>query len=179
MSQPSNTASTTASITPRITPSNCPLKCPSINWHRWPVKRLLASTLTCLGLLCCGPLQAQSHSARAPVEDLRILLVAALDAPDGRAQGVLVGRASDFFTQRFQAHGPILVDVNTERRFAQTGCARLKLRVSQAGVSLPASASPIDVSPGDSKPKTRDMTLDIGLNYCRDGTPPKSLAPLS
>jgi hypothetical protein len=67
-------------------------------------------------------------------------------------------------TDRFRAAGPILIDVTTERRYSQPGCSRLKLTFSQDGVNLPGAAGP------------ERKTVDIGLNYCRDGQPPKSLS---
>jgi hypothetical protein len=107
---------------------------------------------------------AQGSSSRTPVEDVRTLLVAAIDSPSGQAQGVLVGQVANLITGHFRASGPILIDVSTERRYRQPGCSRLKLTFSQDGVHLPDAAGP------------GRKTVDIGLNYCRDGTPPKSLS---
>ena len=102
--------------------------------------------------------------ARIPVEDVRVLMVSAIDSPSGEARGVLTGQMAQLITDRFRATGPILVDVSTERRYTQPGCSRLKLRFSQDGVNLPGVAAP------------QAKTVDIGLNYCRDGLPPKSLS---
>ena len=71
---------------------------------------------------------------------------------------------ASLITDRFKAAGPILIDVTTERRYRQPGCSRLKLTFSQDGVNLPGASGP------------ERKTVDIGLNYCRDGTPPKSLS---
>ena len=103
---------------------------------------------------------AQGGSTRVPVDDVRVLLISAIDSPTGQAQGVLTGQMAD----RFKAAGPILIDVTTERRYRQPGCSRLKLTFSQDGVNLPGASGP------------ERKTVDIGLNYCRDGTPPKSLS---
>ena len=113
-----------------------------------------------------GPLitWAQDSAPRIPVEDVRLLLIAAIDSPTGQAHGVLIGRTASLITDRFRAAGPILIDVTTERRYGQPGCSRLKLRFSQDGVNLPGASGP------------ERKTVDIGLNYCRDGTPPKSLS---
>jgi hypothetical protein len=35
---------------------------------------------------------AQSGSTRVPVDDVRVLLISAIDSPTGQAQGVLTGR---------------------------------------------------------------------------------------
>ena len=107
---------------------------------------------------------AQSGSTRVPVDDVRVLLIYAIDSPTGQAQGVLTGQMASLITDRFKAAGPILIDVTTERRYRQPGCSRLKLTFSQDGVNLPGASGP------------ERKTVDIGLNYCRDGTPPKSLS---
>lgn len=99
----------------------------------------------------------------APVDDIRILLRAALDAPDGKAQGQLARPVAQAFKQRFQTEAPILVVVSTLKRYRQPGCSRLNLSIHQNGVLLPGSSVP------------RPQTLDIGINYCRSGPPPASL----
>ena len=100
---------------------------------------------------------------RVAVRDAKQLLIAAIDAPSGQAQGVLVGEDADAITQRFQGTTPIYIDISTERRYAQAGCSRLKVSVWQDGVQLPGSPSP------------RRQAIDFGIDYCRDGRPPKSL----
>jgi hypothetical protein len=67
--------------------------------------------------------------------------------------------------EQFKASSPILIDVSTERRYQQPGCSRLKVTFSQEGVHLPGASG---------TPQRR--TVDVGLNYCRDGKPPKSLS---
>lgn len=100
---------------------------------------------------------------RTPVTDPRPLLIAALDAPTGTAHGILVGESAEAIARRFQSASPIYIDVTTLRRYRQPGCSRLKVAIWQEGVVLPGAAAP------------RKQTLDIGINYCRDGLPPKSL----
>ena len=102
---------------------------------------------------------AQSGSTRVPVDDVRVLLISAIDSPTGQAQGVLTGQMASLITDRFKAAGPILIDVTTERRYRQPGCTR-----QVDAVNLPGASGP------------ERKTVDIGLNYCRDGTPPKSLS---
>jgi hypothetical protein len=118
--------------------------------------------LAVLWIAACsaGSVMAQE---RTPVRDARQLLIAAIDAPDGQARGVLVGEIADAISQRFKATTPIYIDVTTERRYVQPGCSRLNVRFWQDGVQLPGEASP------------RKQTIDFGINYCRDGSPPKSL----
>ena len=105
-----------------------------------------------------------SAQDRTPVQDARPLLVAAIDAPNGVAHGILVGEIADAVTQRFKGTSPIYIDVTTERRYAQPGCRRLNVRFWQDGVQLPGVPAP------------RRQTIDFGVNYCRDGQPPKSLS---
>ena len=100
---------------------------------------------------------------RLAVPDARPLLLAAIDAPDGRAHGVLSGPMADAITARFKATSPVYIDVSTERRYAQPGCRRLKVSFWQDGVLLPNANAP------------RRQTIEFGIDYCRDGMAPKSL----
>ena len=106
---------------------------------------------------------AMPDSPRTAVSDARPLLLAALSAPDGTARGVLTGELAEAITRRFSATSPIYVDVTTERRYSQAGCARLKVLFWQEGVQLPAAQAP------------RRQTIEFGINYCLDGLPPKAL----
>ncbi len=101
---------------------------------------------------------------RTPVTDPRPLLIAAIDSPTGEAHGVLTGDTADVINRKFQSKTPILIDVTTEKRYAQAGCSRLKVRFWQDDVRLPGAATP------------RTQTIEFGINYCRDGQPPRSLS---
>ncbi|OIQ99300.1 hypothetical protein GALL_187110 [mine drainage metagenome] len=100
---------------------------------------------------------------RTPVPDARPVLLAALQAADGQAHGILTGVEADAITKRFDATSPIAIDVTTEKRYAQPGCSRLKVTFWQDGVLLPGATIP------------RRQTMDFGINYCLDGRPPQSL----
>ena len=100
---------------------------------------------------------------RAQVSDPRPVMLAALQSVNGEAHGILSGEIADALTQRFAATSPIYIDVTTEKRYAQAGCARLNVRFWQDGVLLPGASSP------------RRQTMDFGINYCLDGRPPQSL----
>ena len=102
-------------------------------------------------------------SPRTSVRDARALLLAAIQASNGEAHGVLTGEVANAITQRFGATSPIFIDVTTERRYQQPGCSRLKVLFWQEGVLLPGAIAP------------RKQTMEFGINYCRDGLPPKSL----
>ena len=109
-----------------------------------------------------SPVRADDVS-RAPVPDARPVMLAALQAIDGQAQGILTGEMADAITKRFGATSPIYIDVATEKRYAQAGCSRLKVTFWQDGVRLPGAAAP------------RRQTMDFGIDYCLDGRPPQSL----
>jgi len=100
---------------------------------------------------------------RIAVHNARPLLIAAIESTSGQAHGVLVGDIAEAITQRFKGTTPIHIDVSTERRYAQPGCSRLKVRFWQDGVQLPGVPAP------------RRQTIDFGVDYCRDGQPPRSL----
>ena len=100
---------------------------------------------------------------RASVSDPRPVMLAALQSVNGEAHGILSGEIAEALTQRFTATSSIYIDVTTEKRYAQVGCARLKVRFWQDGVLLPGASSP------------RRQTMDFGINYCLDGQPPQSL----
>ncbi|WP_265941856.1 hypothetical protein [Dechloromonas sp. A34] len=100
---------------------------------------------------------------RAPVLDPRPVMLAALQSVNGEAHGILSGEIADALTLRFSATSPIYIDVTTEKRYAQAGCARLNVRLWQDGVLLPGASSP------------RRQTMDFGINYCLDGRTPQSL----
>ncbi|WP_326527153.1 hypothetical protein [Dokdonella sp.] len=100
---------------------------------------------------------------RTPVPDARPLMLAALQAADGQAHGILSGDMADAITKRFGATSPIFIDVSTEKRYAQPGCSRLKVTFWQDGVLLPGATT------------ARRQTMDFGINYCLDGRPPQSL----
>lgn len=107
--------------------------------------------------------QTTDTSPRAAVSDARPIMLAALSSPDGAAHGVLTGEIAEAITRRFGATSPIFVDVTTERRYSQDGCARLKVLFWQEGVRLPAADAP------------RRQTIEFGINYCLDGLPPRAL----
>jgi hypothetical protein len=110
--------------------------------------------------LCLSGAHAQ---VRVEVPDVRSLLIGAIDAADGRAQGILAGPVADAITQRFNGTTPIHLEVTTVRRYAQAGCSRLNVRAWQDGVLLTGAPTP------------QRQTIDIGINYCRDGLPPRVL----
>jgi hypothetical protein len=121
--------------------------------------RFLAFTLA----LACTARAQTNLPVRTPVPDPRPLMIAAIDAPSGEAHGVLTGDTADAITRKFKSKTPIFIDVTTEKRYRQAGCSRLKVNIWQDGVLLPGASAP------------RKQTITFGINYCRDGLPPRSL----
>ena len=118
-----------------------------------------------IAYLCALAVAAHAQEmTRTPVPDPRPLMLAAIDAQSGKAHGVLVGQVADAIRVRFQGTTPIFIDVTTQRRYAQPGCSRLTVTFWQDGVLLPDSPAP------------HRQTIEFGIDYCRDGTPPKSLS---
>jgi hypothetical protein len=117
----------------------------------------------CSAMLCAATSAAPEATPRVAVDDPKVLMLAAIDAPDGRAAGKLTGELADAITQRFSATSALFMEVTTLARYAQDGCRRLNVRFWQEGVRLAA---------GQAQEK---QTIDIGINYCRNGQPPANL----
>lgn len=115
-------------------------------------------------LVLAGAAAAQTAVVRTPVPDPRPLMLAAIDSPSGEAYGVLTGQTAQAITHQFKATTPVYIDVTTVKRYAQPGCSRLSVRFWQDGVLLPGAAAP------------RTQTIEFGINYCRDGLPPRALS---
>lgn len=122
-----------------------------------------------VGAACASTTAVASAQERLPVRDAKSLMLSALVAMDGRAYGVLVGEVADAISKRFNATTPIYIDVSTEKRYAQPGCSRLNVRFWQDGVQLPNYGAGGVQAP-------RRQIIDFGINYCRDGQPPRSLS---
>lgn len=114
-----------------------------------------------LGVSAAVAPEPDTEHERIPVLDIRALMFAALDAPDGSAYGTLIGADADRMTSFFQASSPLLIDITTERRLQQPGCSRLRMQFTQEGVRIDPQAKP-----------QRQVAV-VGINYCRDGGPPR------
>ena len=89
----------------------------------------------------------------------KALLLQAIDAPDGRAQGEIVGTIADKFRETTKSSAPVMAEVTTIKSFKQEGCKRLNVRLTQANVPTKDG-------------QTIDFAIDYGINLCRDGSPP-------
>ena len=107
---------------------------------------------------------AIAQAQRISTSDVSTLLRQAILAADGNAHGTLTGAEVQAITRHFQATSPISIDVQTQRRYAQAGCSRLRVTFSQEGVLLPAAPGP------------RRQSIEFGIDYCLDGQPPKDLS---
>jgi len=104
-------------------------------------------------LLCSG------SSLAAEYQSIKPLLIQAIDAPGGKASGVLVGPVAEKFMATTGSSAPVKADVTTIKGFKQEGCKRLNVRLSQANVQAKDG-------------RMVDFGIDYGINLCRDGNPP-------
>jgi hypothetical protein len=128
-----------------------------------PITTRRVSLALCAAMLCAGSSAASEATPRVAVSDPKVLMLAAIDAPAGRAAGMLTGELADAITQRFSATSALFMDVTTLARYAQDGCRRLNVRFWQEGIRLTPGQAP------------KQQTIDIGINYCRNGQPPANL----
>jgi hypothetical protein len=100
-----------------------------------------------------GTVHAAEYTSAKP------LLMQAIDAPDGRVEGELVGPIADKFRETTKSTAPLMAEVTTIKSFKQEGCKRLNLRLKQANV-MTKEGKPVE------------FAVDYGINLCRDGSPP-------
>lgn len=124
------------------------------------LSRAVVVTVSCSALFAMP--RAGAAAAPEVAADLRPFLVAAIDAPDGRAAGTLAGPLAEVLRSRGISAAPLLVDVTTLRAYREPGCKRLNVQFHQRQVKL-----------GNAPPTDRELAFQ--LNYCRDGRPPRSL----
>ncbi|MRV70583.1 hypothetical protein GJ700_02470 [Duganella sp. FT92W] len=90
------------------------------------------------------------------------LMQVAIDAPDGSAQGILTGELASAIGRQFHTTAPLQVQVTTLKRYSQPGCRRLNVAIIQDAVVIPGNSTP------------ENKRIDFGIDYCRDGSPPRS-----
>jgi hypothetical protein len=112
-------------------------------------------------MAACGVVfMSLTHLASAAeYSSIKRLLMEAIDAPTGSAQGVVVGPIAQQFRASTGSTAPVRAEVTTIKRFQQEGCKRLNVRLIQANV-MAANGKPTE------------FAIDYGLNLCRDGSPP-------
>lgn len=82
------------------------------------------------------------------------LLMIAIDAPDGKASGLLTDAVADKFRETTGSPLPVMVEVSALKHFRQEGCRRLSLSIRQEGAGK------------------GQFWINYGINLCRDGSPP-------
>lgn len=113
----------------------------------------LKTLLTACTLFYVAIAQASEYTSLKP------LMLQAIDAPDGKARGVIVGPIADKFQSTTGSTAPVMAEVTTLESFKQEGCKRLNVRLTQANVPTKDG-------------KRIPFAIDYGINLCRDGSPP-------
>jgi hypothetical protein len=90
---------------------------------------------------------------------VKTLLMQALNAPDGKAKGIVAGKEVDAIHAATGASDPVRAEVSTIKKFNQEGCSRLAVKLVQPNASTKEGG------------KT-DFALNYELNLCRNGLPP-------
>lgn len=129
-------------------------RCTKIDVECLIMKKCIIIVAVIVGILVAsgGIYAAKYTSAKA-------LLIQAIDAPDGRAQGEIVGPIADKFRKTTKSNAPVMAEVTTIKSFKQEGCRRLNLRLHQANVLTQDG-------------NTTEFVVNYGINLCRDGSPP-------
>ena len=108
----------------------------------WPSKVLIGLVMAMLA----GAIQADTLGA---------LMKSAINAPDGRASGVLDDAVAGLIAKTTGRAAPVAARIETVRVFRQAGCRRLKATLSQ----------PVPGQP--------DAVFPFEMNLCRDGSAPR------
>ncbi|MBI5330056.1 MAG: hypothetical protein HZB71_05525 [Betaproteobacteria bacterium] len=99
---------------------------------------------------CLLVMAVSSHAA-----SLGALMKSAIDAPDGRASGVLNDAVAGLIAKTTGSAAPVVAQIETLSVFRQAGCRRLMATLSQ-----PAPGQP-------------DAVFPFEMNLCRDGSAPR------
>lgn len=124
----------------------------------------IALTLSVLFAASHAAICVAAEAPRGVATDLRALFREAIDSPDGRVRATLRSSEAEVLTRQAGMTKPVVVDIDTETIYAQEGCRRLRVTFVLEGVRLEPGASP------------QNRAMQYGINYCRDGRPPQSLA---
>ncbi len=110
-------------------------------------------------IMVAAVLLASASAMAAEYNNVRLVMLEAIDAPDGTAKGFIVGPIAEKFDTTTGARSPVMVEVTTLKSYQQVGCKRLNVRLKQANV------------PGKDG-TSAEFGIDYGVNLCRDGSPP-------
>ena len=109
-------------------------------------------TIAALALVATTASAAESFSVKA-------LLMQALNAPDGAAKGIVVGKEADAIHAATGAPDPVRAEVSTIKKYNQEGCSRLAVKLVQPNTPTKEGGK-------------ADLVLNYELNLCRNGMPP-------
>ena len=90
---------------------------------------------------------------------VKTLLMQALNAPDGAAKGIVVGKEADAIHTATGAPDPVRAEVSTIKKYNQEGCSRLAVKLVQPNTPTKEGGK-------------ADLVLNYELNLCRNGMPP-------
>ena len=110
--------------------------------------------MSCPGKLLIGLVMAMLAGA-VHADTLGALMKAAINAPDGRASGVLDDAVAGMIFRTTGKAAPVAARIETVRVFRQAGCRRLKATLSQ----------PVHGQ--------LDRVFSFEMNLCRDGSAPR------
>ena len=110
--------------------------------------------MSCPGKLLIGLVMAMLAGA-VHAHTLGALMRAAINAPDGRASGVLDDAVAGMISRTTGKFAPVAARIETIRVFRQAGCRRLKATLSQTVSGQPEA----------------DFMFE--MNLCLDGTAPQ------
>jgi hypothetical protein len=117
------------------------------------------TSLICLMFLA---MTAFAQEPRVPIVDLKPAMASA--AANGELAGVFSGKLAEFYAREFRTTAPVLVDITRTGSHREPGCARLRVRISQAGIRSK------DASGKTGNPV--DQALAFTVNYCANGRYP-------
>jgi len=109
-------------------------------------------TIATLALLATTASAAENVSVKT-------LLMQALNAPDGKAKGIVEGKEADAIHAATGVSDPVRAEVSTIKKFNQEGCSRLAVRLVQPNAPTKDGGK-------------ADFALNYELNLCRNGMPP-------
>lgn len=112
-------------------------------------------------LLIAALPMAVNAANRMPITNVRPLLMAAINSPDGSARGVMVGEVAEVMLKRMGSANPIEVDVRMLHDLPQAGCKRLEVTTRQKAV----------IEPGKKLPE--DKSLIYKVSFCGNGKFPE------
>lgn len=114
-------------------------------------------TLSSLSVIAFLTMSAQAFALE--YTSVKQLMVRAIDSPDGKARGYIIGSIAEKFKKTTGSSGRVSAEVSTIKSFNREGCKRLNVRLTQSDVPT-------------SEGQSADFVIDYGLNMCRDGSPP-------